>query len=215
MATNAEIVSFIQTLGSLALAECNRRAKAGAPYVVPSVCIAQSAHETGWGTAPIMTRANAFFGIKAGGSWTGKIYVADTWEVAENGERYNTVANFRAYDSLEDSVADYYNLIVNNSRYANALSYYGNQKSAYDTLYAIWAGGYATDDVYVPNVMNLLNGRDLDQWDSLVNPDDASGDYVYTPPSEDSGSDRPSGGGVVTNPVKFIFEKFDFEKIWK
>jgi len=182
MATNAQIVSFINTLGNLAVKECNRRASAGLGFVIPSVCIAQSAHETGWGTAGLMVKANAFFGIKAGGSWTGKVYTADTWEVAD-GEAYNTSANFRAYDSLADSVADYYNLIVNNSRYSAGVSYHPDKiLSAYDTLYAIWAGGYATDDVYVPNVMNLLNGRDLTQWDAKIDPANSDGDYTYTPP---------------------------------
>lgn len=184
-ATNDQIVSFIKTLGNLAVAECNRRAAAGVGFVVPSVCMAQSAHETGWGTSDIMTKANAFFGIKAGGSWTGKVFTADTWEV-KDGEAYNTVANFRAYDSLADSVADYYNLIVNNSRYAAGVSYYPDRiLSSYDTLYAIWAGGYATDDEYVPNVMNLLNGRNLSEWDSKITAD-ASGtipDYNPTTPA--------------------------------
>lgn len=209
VATNEQIVSFIETLGRLALAECNRRAKAGAPFVVPSVCMAQSAHETGWGTSPIMANANAFFGIKAGGSWTGKTISADTWEVYD-GEVHNITANFRAYDSLEDSVADYYNLIVNNSRYASALSTYpDNIKSAYDTLYAIWSGGYATDNNYVENVMDLLNGRDLDQWDRQINPDNANGDYIYNPGSGSGGSgsapSTPSAG--TGTPVTFYFRK--------
>ena len=180
-ATDAQITSFIKTLGNLAVAECNRRAAIGAGFVVPSVCMAQSAHETGWGTSDIMTKANAFFGIKAGGSWTGKVFTADTWEV-KDGEAYNTVANFRAYDSLEDSVADYYSLIVDNARYAAGVSYYPDKiLSSYDTLHAIWAGGYATDDEYVPNVMNLLNGRNLSEWDSRIDPANIGTVPDYTP----------------------------------
>lgn len=197
-ATNAEIVSFINLLGPLAVAECTRRAAAGQGYVVPSVCMAQSAHETGWGLSSLMTKANAFFGIKAGGSWTGKVFTADTWEV-QNGEAYNTVANFRAYDSLEESVADYYNLIVNNSRYAAGVSYAGKQLGAYDTLYAIWAGGYATDDEYVPHVWNLLKGRDLTQWDSKVGTSSGDG-LIYNPPIDPV---DPSGA------IKYIFSKIN------
>lgn len=187
-ATNAEIVSFINKLGPLAVAESNRRIASTGKFVLPSVCMAQSAHETGWGLSSLMTKANAFFGIKAGGSWTGKIFTADTWEV-KDGEAYNTVANFRAYDSLEDSVRDYYDLIMNNSRYSNALSTHpGDIKSAYETLSAIWSGGYATDENYVSHVYGLLTGRDLTQWDAKVDgvsTDTGSlpgGDYI--PPSE-------------------------------
>lgn len=200
MATNAQVKSFIQTLGNLAVKECNRRASQGLGFVVPSICIAQSAHETGWGTASIMTKANAFFGIKAGGSWTGKVYTADTWEV-QDGEAYNTSANFRAYDSLEESVADYYNLIVNNSRYAGGVSYYPDQvKSAYDTIQAIWSGGYATDTLYVERIMDIVNGRDLTQYDSKLNPEDSS-DIWYTPPTE-----QAPIAGIST---EFIFEPIE------
>lgn len=170
MATAAQIKSFIERLGKLAVNECNNRIAAGKGFVLPSVCIAQSALETGWGTAGIMTRANAFFGIKAGGSWTGAVYRADTWEVA-NGEAYNTTANFRAYSSLAESVTDYYNLIGNASRYSSALSF-GKDKSAWKTpkacITAIWAGGYATDTLYVEKIMSTINARNLAAWDDLV-----------------------------------------------
>ena len=169
-ASNAQIVYFIDLLGRLAVAECDRRLAAGGAIVLPSICIAQSALETGWGTAGLMTRANAFFGIKAGGSWTGKVYTADTWEV-KGGVAYNTRANFRAYDSLADSVRDYYDLITGASRYSAGLSY-GTDRSKWltpkQTITAIWAGGYATDDEYVPKIMDHVNYRKLYEWDALV-----------------------------------------------
>lgn len=170
MATTAQIQSFIQTLGRLAVAECNNRIASGKGFVLPSVCIAQSAIETGWGTAGIMVKANAYFGIKAGGSWTGAVYRADTWEVA-NGEAYNTSANFRAYGSLAESVTDYYNLIGNASRYSKALSK-GSDRSKWLTpkacITAIWAGGYATDTLYVEKIMNTITARNLTEYDALI-----------------------------------------------
>lgn len=205
MATQEEITSFINTLGNLAVAEANRRIANGEKYVLPSVCIAQSAHETGWGSSGLMVKANAYFGIKAGGSWTGKVYTADTWEVAQ-GEAYNTTANFRAYDSLKDSVADYYSLIINNSRYSRALSSYpGDVKTAYDTLYEIWAGGYATDEAYVQNVNAIITGRDLTQWDSKVDGKTFDPNYTWEGGSGESGgsgSTPVTGGDTIT--YKFI-----------
>lgn len=185
MATATEISAFIKLLGRLAVNECNNRIASGLPFVLPSVCIAQSALETGWGTSGLMVKANAFFGIKAGGSWTGKVYTADTWEVAD-GEAYNTTANFRAYDSLEESVADYYNLIAGLSRYSEALSYgsdKSNWKTAKETITAIWAGGYATDTLYVEKIMNTINARNLTDYDELVTGEgsiliDADGNYT-------------------------------------
>lgn len=171
MATNTEIVEFIALFSRLAIAECNNRIAQGKGFILPSVAMAQSALESDWGQAGLMKRANAFFGVKAGGSWTGKIYVANTWEVAENGDRYNTVANFRAYDSPAESMHDYYEIMTSLSRYANGVSYGSDKsqwKSAQETITALWSGGYATDDEYVQKIMNTINGRDLTQYDNLI-----------------------------------------------
>ena len=170
MATNSEIKEFIKLFGRLAIAECNNRIAAGKPFILPSVAMTQSALESDWGQAGIMKKANAFFGIKAGGSWTGKVYRADTWEVA-NGVEYNTVANFRAYDSPAESMADYYKLMTEASRYSKALCS-GIDKSKWltprQTFEALHAAGYATDENYVTKLMNTLNGRNLDDWDDLI-----------------------------------------------
>lgn len=199
MATNEQVIAFIKELGNLAVAECNRRAAAGLGFVVPSICIAQAGWETGYGTAGLMTKANAYFGIKAGGSWTGKVYSASTWEVV-NGVEYNTVANFRAYDNKIDSVRDYYDLIVNNPRYSKGVSYVDKMLTSYDTIYNIWAGGYATDTNYVSDIMGVVNYRKLDQWNEKVNaadavPDESGGIYIpnheYILPDEVSEQEFP------------------------
>lgn len=199
MATDAQVRAFIKQFGELAVAECNRRIAAGEPFILPSVCMAQSALESDWGQAGLMKKANAFFGVKAGGSWTGKIYVADTWEVAENGERYNTVANFRAYDSPAASMADYYALTCGAARYSKALSY-GLDKSKWltprETITALWAAGYATDDLYVNKIMNTLNGRNMSEWDNLI--DGVSTGVAVGSPSAELSIDSFVNGKLVT-----------------
>lgn len=189
-ATNEQVIDFINKLGNLAVAEANRRIAKDGKFILPSVVIAQSAHETGWGLSQAMSKYNAFFGIKPGSSWTGKVFSADTWEVYD-GVPTNVTSLFRAYDSLEDSVADYFDLILNNSRYARAISTFpGDIKTGYDTLYEIWAGGYATDEAYVPNVWDLYQGRSLEQWDTKV--DGTTFDPNY---SWEGGTGGSSGGG--------------------
>lgn len=168
MATQAEIKSFIILLGGLAVNECNRRIKNGEGFILPSVCIAQSALETGWGTADLMKKANAFFGIKAGGSWTGKSFSANTQEVY-NGKSYNIRANFRAYDNLADSVKDYYNLLLGASRYSKAVSYFPDRVlSASQTVREIANAGYATDEFYYSKVYDKITYRDLTTWDAQI-----------------------------------------------
>ena len=56
MATKTQVNNFIKQLAALAIAECNKRTK----KVLPSICIAQAALETGWGTSKLMTKANAY-----------------------------------------------------------------------------------------------------------------------------------------------------------
>lgn len=161
MATKAQVNDFIDKLSALARAEYQKRKNTGQKWVLPSVCIAQSALETGWGTSALMVKANAFFGIKAGAGWTGKVYSTKTQE-CYNGRDYTTITDlFRAYDSLEESVADYYNLIAGLPRYARAC----NQSDAQTCIQAIKDGGYATSPTYVNNVMSIINQYNLTQYD--------------------------------------------------
>ena len=78
MATSAQVKNFIYTLSKLAVKEYNKRKSSGQKWILPSVCIAQAALETGWGTSQLMVKANAYFGIKAGTNWTGKVYSSKT-----------------------------------------------------------------------------------------------------------------------------------------
>lgn len=202
---------FFNLLGPLAVAEANRRIANGQDFVLPSVCIAQSALETGYGDSGLMVKANAFFGIKAGGSWTGKVYTAGTWEVA-NGEEYNTTANFRAYDSLADSVADYYSLIINSSRYSRALSTYpADIKTPQATIQEIWAGGYATDENYVSKVMDIINTNALTEYDTLVDGKTFDPNYTWNGDSSSGGDGTPTTTNGI--PLKYKFVKIPLEEL--
>lgn len=160
MATQTQVNAFISKLSQLAIAEAKKRTK----WVLPSVCIAQAALETGWGTSTLMTKANAYFGIKAGSGWTGKVYNAKTQECYD-GRTYVTITDcFRAYGSVAASVADYYDLICNNARYAGAV----NQKDAKTAITAIKNGGYATSPTYIENVMAIVTKYNLTKYDTEI-----------------------------------------------
>lgn len=168
MATKAEAQNFIKTLAALATAEAKKRKK----WLLPSVCIAQAALETGWGTSVLMTKANAYFGIKATTAWTGKVFDAVTKECYDGITFTDIAACFRAYDSVADSVTDYFDLITGASRYAAAV----NNADAKDTITAIKNGGYATDPNYVDKVMAIIENYDLTQYDSFA--ETAKGAYT-------------------------------------
>ncbi len=162
MALKEQVDRFIHQLSVLAVAECQKRKKANRKWVIPSVCIAQAALETGWGTSPMMVKASAYFGIKAGTGWKGKVYSTKTQE-CYNGWDHTTITDlFRAYDSLADSVADYYDLITGLDRYANAC----NKTDARTCIQAIKDGGYATSPTYVANIMSIIDQYGLTRYDT-------------------------------------------------
>lgn len=119
-----------------------------------SVIIAQSVLETGWGQSNIMMKANALFGIKTGTGWKGKVYSSSTLEIYDGVEK-TELATFRAYNTIEESIRDYYNLIEKN--YNNALGC-GSQK---ESIEAIKNGGYATDPDYVNKIMSIINANEF------------------------------------------------------
>ena len=163
MATAAQVKDFIATLSKYAIKEYTRRKSSGQKWILPSVCIAQAALETGWGTSDMMVKAHAYFGIKAGTNWKGKVYSSKTKECYD-GSTFTTITDlFRAYDSLEESVEDYYDLITSLGRYAFAC----NQTDSKTCIQAIWDGGYATDPDYVQQVMAIINQYNLTQYDNM------------------------------------------------
>jgi flagellar protein FlgJ len=93
------------------------------------------------------------FGIKAGPGWTGKVAKITTTEYV-NGEAKKTVANFRAYDSYEDSFKDYARLISDTPRYAKAREQTGSVQ-AYAT--GLQRAGYATDPLYADKLSRAIN----------------------------------------------------------
>lgn len=126
-----------------------------------SVVIAQAICETGWGSSTLMMNARAIFGIKASSNWKGKVYNAKTKECYD-GKTYTTITDcFRAYNTYEESVEDYFNLICNSSRYKKALYC----KSATECITAIKNGGYATSPVYIKTIMSIIDSNNLRQYD--------------------------------------------------
>jgi peptidoglycan hydrolase FlgJ len=127
--------------------------------VDPSVVIAHAALETGWGqSVPASADGRPgfnLFGIKAGANWKGATLQSGTQEF-EAGRMQNVSAGFRAYDSPEQSMADYANLLQTNPRYAAALGTGGNVEAF---AQALQRGGYATDPDYASKLSAVA--RDL------------------------------------------------------
>lgn len=117
----------------------------------------------GWGSSNIMMKANAIFGIKATKTWKGKVYNSKTKECYDGVTYTDITACFRAYDNLEESIKDYFDLICKNARYKKAL----NCKSAEECITAIKNGGYATSPVYIQTIMSIINSNNLTKYDKI------------------------------------------------
>lgn len=151
---------FIEKVASLVIAENKKRKNP----LFSSVVIAQACLETGYGKSSLMVKANAIFGIKATKSWSGKVYNAKTKECYD-GKTYTTITDcFRAYNSFEESISDYFDLITKNLRYKKALF----SKSAKECIEAIKNGGYATDPKYVDSILKIIDSNKLTNYDKQI-----------------------------------------------
>ncbi|MBG9977224.1 glucosaminidase domain-containing protein [Ruoffia tabacinasalis] len=135
--------------------------------VLPSITGAQAALESGWGTSSLaQSPYNNNFGIKASDDWTGRIVTMPTKEWTNSG--YITVqADFRAYDSIADSVRDHAAFFTNTPwREQNYKDVIGER----DYKKAAWAlqnapAPYATDPGYATKLINIIENNKLDEWD--------------------------------------------------
>ena len=141
---------FINTIGTLARNEYLSRDK----WILPSVCIAQGALESGWNL-----NAKTLFGIK------GKGFTASTSEYY-NGNKVTIEASFRAYPDVASSVVGYYDFLANTPRYAKALNN-SDYRDAVDKLIHTTDGlAYATDPNYISKVISIIEKYNLTEWDA-------------------------------------------------
>lgn len=131
-------------------------------YKVASPIIAQACNESAFGLSSLSSKYNNHFGMKCGGSWTGKSVNMATQEEYEVGTLTNIRDNFRAYDTFEEGVKGYFEFI-GYSRYDNL----HEANSAEEYLTMIKNDGYATSSTYVENNMTIVNQYNLTQYDSL------------------------------------------------
>lgn len=143
---------FIKSIATNAKQVCSER---GYGYAQYATCIAQACCESGYGKSSLMDKAKAYFGIKATKAWLnkgGKIYNAKTKECYD-GKTYTTITDsFRAYDSLADSVRDYFDLL-SNKRYSASLK----ASTVKECITIIKNGGYATSPTYIDTIMKFYN----------------------------------------------------------
>ena len=136
--------------------------------VLPSISMAQAILESSWGQSELASKYNNYYGIKATSSWTGGVVNFSTQE------NYNDTikANFRVYNSLEESVNDLGQFLKNNSRYSENGVFSAN--NYIEQANAIERAGYATTKdengelIYGDKLINVIRENNLMIYDNMV-----------------------------------------------
>lgn len=175
MYSPVEWISMIAPI-AVALAEKND--------ILPSVVIAQTALETGWGKTDL-TRKYNIVGMKADlinstwkeySTWDGSMFTKSTPEYY-NGKLVYVNDTFRVYKSFRECLEDYeaFLLHVKNGKGLK----YARIKGLTDpktVIHYIRIGtgtdakpeGYCTDPAYENKIMNLINAYNLTNYDSVM-----------------------------------------------
>jgi flagellar protein FlgJ len=118
--------------------------------------LGQAALESGWGKRELKgadgTPSNNLFGIKATGSWSGKVVEATTTEYI-HGVKQKRIEKFRAYDTYADSFKDFANMMSNNPRYDKVMA---NLEDVNGYAQAMQKAGYATDPNYATKLASVI-----------------------------------------------------------
>lgn len=167
MATHAQVKAFINKIAPIAQEKVKGRKNCS----LPSVCIAQCCCESAYGTSQKMMKANAILGIKVGKNkvhfgkaWKDKAYSTKTKECYDGKTYVDITDMFRAYDSIDDAIEDYYDMLQSCSRYKGCL----NQTDPKVCITAIKNGGYATSPTYISTIMSIINKYNLTQYDNAA-----------------------------------------------
>lgn len=141
--------------------------------ILASVSMAQCILESGWLKTQLAQNANNLFGMKAkisnntwaGSVWKGEVYTKKTKEW-KNFRYVEVKANFRAYSSIEESIADHSAYLIGamngeNKRYPDIDKICDYKKA----VQVIKDGGYATSPTYVEKLCSIIEKWQLTRYD--------------------------------------------------
>src|SRR5688572_865035 len=143
----------------------------GATDTQAHLAASQASLETGYGQSVV---GNSYFGIKAGPSYTGPSVSTATHEEV-GGQLVGEQANFRAYESLKDSVAGYMDFMADkfpDSWNAETIS------DAAKNLVNGKFGAYATKSTYPSLIESIANK--YGQYTYAQNPENVPVPYSAT-----------------------------------
>lgn len=154
-----EKVEFLDRVSKGAISSYNKYG------ILPSITIAQSILESGWGKSELAVTHNNLFGIKADSRWSGAVATVATSENYNN----SITANFRKYNNIDESIEDHGKFLYENSRYTE----YGlfNAKDYKTQAQALEDAGYSTvqdengTPIYADKLISVIEKYGLAQYD--------------------------------------------------
>lgn len=152
--TSTSGLNYIDRYKGIAIEEMNK-------YGIPaSIKLAQALLESGNGNSYLATRANNHFGIKCGGSWSGK-------SVNRPDDSNNDC--FRVYNDPEQSFRDHSQFLLR-KRYENLFTLRKDDYKGWAK--GLKAAGYATNPRYPELLIDLIERYNLQQYDRAEAPVD-------------------------------------------
>lgn len=170
--------------------------------ILACVSLAQAILESGYGQTDLAQIGNNLHGMKT--SLSGNVWKGTTWDgdsfyekmspEVENGVTVMRRGQFRRYECVEDSIADHSAYLLNapngnKQRYAGLSGCKDYKKAAQ----IIKSGGYATDNVYVEKLINIIERWHLTEYnaDSTETPASGTQETTKTESSQESSSGVP------------------------
>lgn len=137
--------------------------------VLPSVSIAQAILESGWGGSDLSKAPNYnLFGIKASEDWTGEVVNMPTQEWSASKGYYWIRANFRKYNSWDESIEDHGSFFTSTpwrkQNYARVIG----EKDYKVAAKMLRECGYATDVNYPNKLIKIVDQYNLTQYDRIA-----------------------------------------------
>ena len=156
---NSDNLEFIKSILDGAKSSYNKYG------ILPSITMAQAILESGWGSSELAVAHNNLFGIKADSRWDGAVATITT------SENYNdsTVAQFRKYENINESIEDHGLFLYKNSRYSDCGLFDGKDYKA--QAQSLEDAGYSTvknengEPIYAEKLIALIEKYELMKYD--------------------------------------------------
>lgn len=141
--------NFIKVIAPIARNEYLNRKK----WVLPSVCIAQAALESGWNLS-----AKTLFGIKGKGQvFTTSEYLNGNWEKIK--------ASFKSYPDITSSIIGYYDFLAETPRYSKVINNPSYKNAVLCLIKTTDGKPYATDPNYISKIISIIEKYKLTVYD--------------------------------------------------